>query len=386
MQLVDPRTSYCRLRDESRDVPRAPPFSPTNWSSLVALAQSESVCVDLLDLIEKRSLSDQLPADLLSRLVAFQWAAEESERRLRVLVRHIARLLESNEIDFVLLKGSAIICGDYGAAKGHRTINDIDILVKPGQLDKITQILLSNGFETELVLPDKLDEFWSSKHLPPFFHPDFNFPLEIHQLPLSTTGAAREPNLLSATEVFERSEVVVIDGSKVQIPCAEHMFFHAFYHSQISDLYDLECHDNYRAMIDCVLIVDKRSNSFDWNLLNSLAIDKRLRNALSLFIERISACVDQRAAQWPSVSARPAINRFRWWLVSKSPWVGRLMSVTVLHVREMRRALSQDGRNERQQLLRSNPDSWKYYPLWRQLTSLTLMISRWKYFLGKLRS
>ena len=382
---MDPRTSYCRLRDASRNVPGEPPFSPTSWPSLVALAESESVCVDLLDLIETSSLSDQLPADLLSRLVAFQWAAEESERRLRLQITHTAKLLESNEIDFVLLKGSAIICGEYGATKGHRTVNDIDILVEPGQLDKITQILLKNGFETELVLPDNLDEFWSSKHLPPFFHPDFHFPLEIHQLPLST-GAAQESNPLSATEVFERSEVVVMDGGKVWIPCAEHMFFHAFYHSQISDLYDLECHDNYRAMVDCVLIIDKRSSSFDWNLLNSLAKDKRMRNAMSLFIERISACVDRRAAQWPSLSARPAINRFRWWFVSKLPWIGRLMSVTVLHVREMRRALSQDGRNERQQILRSNPDSWKYYPLWRQLTSSTLMISRWKYFLGKLRS
>lgn len=65
---------------------------------------------------------------------------------------HVSGLLESENIDFLVIKGIAL--GALSQTPAGRGAGDVDILVDPGAVPRVHEIFLAHGFRPALALPD----------------------------------------------------------------------------------------------------------------------------------------------------------------------------------------------------------------------------------------
>ncbi|MGJ3196264.1 nucleotidyltransferase domain-containing protein [Peribacillus frigoritolerans] len=90
----------------------------------------------------------------------------------------VSELFTKNQIRLLYLKGPVIAADIYGDIS-LRTSKDLDILISITDLNKAEELLLSLGYEKEVV-PNVLNEWkWRSHHVV-YLHPQKNIQLEIH--------------------------------------------------------------------------------------------------------------------------------------------------------------------------------------------------------------
>ncbi|MFJ7991196.1 nucleotidyltransferase family protein [Peribacillus frigoritolerans] len=93
-------------------------------------------------------------------------------------MEQISKLFTENQINLLYLKGPVIAADLYGDIS-LRTSKDLDILIPIDSLEKAEKILLSIGYEKEVV-PNILNEWkWRFHHVV-YYHPKKNIELEIH--------------------------------------------------------------------------------------------------------------------------------------------------------------------------------------------------------------
>ncbi|MFP3510717.1 nucleotidyltransferase family protein [Peribacillus sp. SIMBA_075] len=93
-------------------------------------------------------------------------------------MEQISKHFSENQIHLLFLKGPALAADIYGDIS-RRTSKDLDVLIAITDLEKAEKLLLSLGYEKE-VLPNLLNEWkWRNHHIV-FFHPKKKIQLEIH--------------------------------------------------------------------------------------------------------------------------------------------------------------------------------------------------------------
>ena len=114
-------------------------ISPENVCAIMGEAFSQAVPLLALDILTK----DKIPAEILNKVATF--AAKNLN--LRQVQKGFVKLLDENEIPYVILKGEAA-AADYPDPT-LRLLGDIDILVEPENLEKVGKLLEDKGFEAD---------------------------------------------------------------------------------------------------------------------------------------------------------------------------------------------------------------------------------------------
>lgn len=341
-------------------------IKPKHWESLAWLVNNQFTPVDLYHHLHLLNVLDFVSPEEREFLEACARLAAEQEQLYFADVTRMVTALNAHGITATLLKGAALISGGYFPNAGQRFIRDIDFAVAPDVLDTTLSALEQHGFKMDLALPRPVEEYWRlHRHLPPMRHQDGFFNLECHLRPMDKTLLHAPP--FDSKSLLENGRCIETAAGSVNIPCAEHLVVHAFYHSQLSDMRELAGVDDYRAMIDMSTVVAKGGESFDWSFVSDLISSINAQRSFALFVDRTAHCVDSRALEWridrSSITHKKRVYSY----ISSHQRVGRSLIATAIYARAIRRALSCDARTERAKLFEANPTELRFSPVWRQL-------------------
>lgn len=355
--------------------------NPGAWEALAWLVGNQYVPVDLYHHVELNDALDAVPEPERGFLESCAELAVAQERKYLADVSRMATALNACGIIPTLFKGSALIAAGYFRWKGLRYIGDIDFVVPPGELDKAVDALEEADYRFEILLPRPIEAYWHSKHdLPSMWHEKGFLRLECHVRPMNKTVLFKAP--IDTSALVNNARQQMVDGSCVNIPCPEHLVVHAFYHSQLNDMYELAGTDNYRAMIDVSTVVERTGESFDWKYVKELIRSIKAEKSFALFVDRIAHCVDSRALEWPVAKTNIQSKKLIYAFSSKQKSVSLPIYAVTRFGKELWLGLSRDRRSERALLFAANPKNVDFAPRWRQLLSTSVWSKRVRWVTG----
>ncbi|WP_144549941.1 nucleotidyltransferase family protein [Peribacillus simplex] len=152
-------------------------ISESDWESFLQLAMHHRVYPIIytkLIKIDKRLI----PKNVIQTL--YQEYQKNTFQMLYLSgeMEQVSKLFTENQIRLLFLKGPVIAADLYGDIS-LRTSKDLDILIPIDSLEKAEELLLSIGYEKEVV-PNILNEWKWRHHHVVYYHPKKNIQLEIH--------------------------------------------------------------------------------------------------------------------------------------------------------------------------------------------------------------
>ncbi|MEN8304384.1 MAG: nucleotidyltransferase family protein [Campylobacterota bacterium] len=142
---------------------------------------------------------------------AYRQISQQNMLMSAELIR-VMKLFEENNIEALAFKGPALSQMAYGDIT-LRQYNDLDVLIKQEDRDKISKILESQGYEQVLMLTSVQEKNWY-KHVKDMslFHLQKGIHIELHWLLLDNDY----PIQVDLSSIWEYPQSVVINRQKVQ--------------------------------------------------------------------------------------------------------------------------------------------------------------------------
>lgn len=164
-------------------------------------------------------------------------------------VGKIFEIFNENKIDLIALKG--LVVRDLYPKAEFRTMGDADILVHEEDLERVKELLISEGYE----LKEGADNHGA--HLA-FTHKRF-WPIEVHWTLVNDDYFS--VNKSFEKELWDRARDVRIGSSKVLALCNEDLALHLCLHMGGHIIYG---GFGLRQLCDLVLLVEKEGEKIDW--------------------------------------------------------------------------------------------------------------------------
>ena len=351
-----------------------------NLDELAYFADNKHIAVDYYNNLCKLGLDGHLGKNAKLLLIVKRSEANSREQQLLTQLEHLTEKLSSADIDFVLLKGAALIANGYFDHPGQRRVSDIDFLVHKKDLDSVYDVLCSADYKCALNLAPPLSEYWNSKHLPPFHSESKKFRLECHHEPFESTIRYKAP--FTTEQVFKKAEVISFRHQTLKVPCPEHLLLSSFYHSEIDDVNGFVAFSNYRAYLDVSSITQRRGKAMDWSYISTKTHKNNYRKYFYRFLSNVQEKFDSSVENLPVYPNHPVNigTQIRDYVPRN---VRRVTASIIVHSREILKALSKNGQNERQHIYRHNPENWKFLPIYRQLISPSILKKRIVYLISR---
>lgn len=351
-------------------------LSANQLDEVAKFADNKLVPTDFYNSVKKLHLTGELSKGSKLLLEIRRHEAIAQDKNLLSQVEHLAKILNVSNIDFVLLKGTALICANYFDTPGQRIVSDIDFLVRKTDLDNVYSSLNKGGYESQLNLGSGLSEYWNSKHLPPFTSKKYHFRLECHHTPFEHTFRFEIP--ASTHDIFNKSKTIIVGTEHCKVPCPEHLLMSTFYHSEIADANGVAGINNYRSFLDSSAILTKHNSEINWGFVKETVAQKNYEKYFYHYLNRISNYFDSRVPESGAISDRTHSSPLLFSTNIPQSIRQLIVSITV-HCREFARAISATGRKERREIGKYNPDNWKYLPIYKQILTPKLLRSRIRY-------
>lgn len=153
---------------------------PLDWEYVLNIAGRNG----LLPLLSRNLLKyfrDRLPAEIDERLASFYQSNAQGNLYLSFKLTEVVKLLEDNGIPVLSFKGPTLAIQAYGDPALRHYV-DLDILVQPRHFDRAIELLLNNGYQSEISsgpLTRKLLFFTRQKDLS-LFSSDNRTRVELH--------------------------------------------------------------------------------------------------------------------------------------------------------------------------------------------------------------
>ncbi len=232
-----------------------------NWKKVVKKAKRQSIASPIFCILSK------LPNN---KLVQEKYLLQLKEDYLSTLGRNtivfnelkvLLKIFEKANIDFVLLKGTALLASVYPSL-AYRFMSDIDILVRDSDLSKAKDCMLSHSY-TQNISPYNQQKK-KSHHLPPFWNPAKNIRIEMHW----TIRISDSDFNINMAEVWTRIKKIKIGKSETYIFSPEDMILHLCFHLFFSNVNEMI----FRTLYDIVAIVQYYGDSIDWKLITDCSV------------------------------------------------------------------------------------------------------------------
>jgi len=112
-----------------------------DWDYLVKLSSEHLVMTTCYCRLEQRQLLSFIPDELKSYLREITTINRNRNVKIAQEIKAIAAIFNENNIDYALLKGAALLVGNYYNDLGERMIGDIDILISDKHIDNAFYLL-----------------------------------------------------------------------------------------------------------------------------------------------------------------------------------------------------------------------------------------------------
>ena len=147
-----------------------------NLEKLIKTTSKHLLLPLLYSKLKKTKLINELPKELVDYLKNIYEINLKRNQELIKELKIISTWFNENKINFVFLKGSALIASEVFENIGERMIGDIDILVDKNKIHDAQRILKNNGYyETAKYF------FFNERHLPRLAHKKKIFAVELHK-------------------------------------------------------------------------------------------------------------------------------------------------------------------------------------------------------------
>ncbi|MFD6210705.1 nucleotidyltransferase family protein [Peribacillus sp. NPDC060253] len=193
-----------------------------NWGEFLQLAMHHRV-YPLIYTKLKKADDNRIPPYIIQTLYK-----EFKKNTLQMLLlsgemEQVSELFTENQIRLLYLKGPVIAADIYGDIS-LRTSKDLDILISITDLKSAEELLLSIGYEKEVV-PNFLNEWKWRRHHVVYFHPQKNIQLELHWR--FQSFPMKEPKF---NELWERKRVSTLTSYPVYFLGKEDLLLYLISH------------------------------------------------------------------------------------------------------------------------------------------------------------
>tara|TARA_Y100001954_G_C15775111_1_gene586548 strand:- start:93 stop:1151 length:1059 start_codon:yes stop_codon:yes gene_type:complete len=233
------------------------PISHKFWEELVKIGSRHLVLPSIYGAITRNKLNSHVPKDLISYLEKITNVNENRNIEILKQIVFLSNIFEKNQIEYVFLKGAAMLILKPYDTINERMIGDIDILVSEKDLIKSQNILIDNGFKILNNDFNFVKDIIPQKHLKRVVHSNYIAAVEIHRRLLANPNA----NQIETKDVLRNK---LKTSSNLWIPSRNHLWMHTIFNWQYNDN-GLEYNNlSLRSFVDAVYLEDENINdSFD---------------------------------------------------------------------------------------------------------------------------
>lgn len=169
-------------------------FEKIDYYKMIKIAGNHLILPTLYLELKSKKYLKYIPKKLVKYLEYIYQINLSRNNKLLNEVKKIEKILNSNKIKFLLLKGAYIIKNSILKDLGSRMIGDIDILINKKDIEKIKKIV---GKKLDYHFKKTETIFWKKRHLPRLIKSDKEIGLEMH------------------TEILEEKKTHLMSGENV---------------------------------------------------------------------------------------------------------------------------------------------------------------------------
>lgn len=300
-----------------------------DWARLLRLANRHGL-TPLLTSHLSRLCEASMPAAILSRLRGdFQKTSALAVLQTGELLTLVAALADHG-IEAVPFKGPALAVTLYGHV-ALRRFGDLDILVRPGDVWRASEVIESHGFEADEQVPEARRSTRIRHDYVRMFRRDEGRTLvELHW------GIARRSFVISfdADALWPRLESMTLQGAKVLRPCAEDLLPMLCVHACRHGWETLEHIASFAELL-------RKGDALDWDRARRTAREMRCQRMMAFGVLLASRLFDApvpaaAAADLPTSRSHAAMARrvVRHWADDDDATLTRArIAHTALHLR-----------------------------------------------------
>tara|TARA_S200000501_G_scaffold369045_1_gene407835 strand:+ start:4258 stop:5322 length:1065 start_codon:yes stop_codon:yes gene_type:complete len=204
------------------------PNSQKFWNDVLKIGSSHLVLPAIYGAIRKKNIEHYAPQDLLLYLKEIYYLNYNQNIEILRQITFLSKVFKKNKIEYVFLKGSAILIEKPYDAIHERMLGDIDILVAEKDIIRALEVLIKNGFKENNNEFSFVKNIIDYRHLKRIVHSNYIAAVEIHSQLLDNTNK----HLIKPKDLLN-SKVQSSDGS--WIPSGFHLWLHAILNWQYND-------------------------------------------------------------------------------------------------------------------------------------------------------
>jgi len=197
-----------------------------DWDKLVTIGSKNLIIPTLYYSLKQKGSLQSIPLELKNYLEDISNLNKERNQNIINQLTYVSKIFHANNIEYVFLKGAAMLVSGFYSDIGARMLGDIDILVHPDQVSFSYEILLKNGFIKAKESAGNIA--LNPRHLTRLIPENDNFigAIEIHHRILKKRARG-----LDVLDIL--NEKVLISGK--YIPSVSHLLLHNIANWQIND-------------------------------------------------------------------------------------------------------------------------------------------------------
>lgn len=243
--------------------------------SIVALANQCWIVGALTHGIKQKKQWEALPALHREYLTEISQVYEERAVELVDEIVYSVKLLNHLEITPILLKGAATLLNGVAVPRSIRYMNDIDMLVKPEELEYATQEMVAQGYTLDDEAYD-IEEY-EHHHQSPMKRNTSKCYIELHRWHTKNTLLT----LLPSSELWHSAKLIPVNEPISVRECsATHQIIINIVHSELSDRGYFEKDIHLFQLVALFQLVNFYRDEIDWQKVASHFMEAGVQSVL----------------------------------------------------------------------------------------------------------
>lgn len=249
------------------------------WDQIVKIGSSHLILPSIYKALKTKKNNLKPPKRLMSFLEEITNENSRQNKEKYNQIDYITNLFNSESINYVFLKGAALLILNPFDAMNERMFGDIDILVSEDDIERAYTLLLKNGFkfiatDAETKLTRNFEGF-QGRHINRLINPNYICAVELHRELLRN----KYINLLKSDNVLKNKVSV---KKKYFIPSKYNLWEHSILNWEINDYGYYFNNLSFRAIIDTISLEPKKVN---YQILNRAKEFKHFYSLMSVFFK-----------------------------------------------------------------------------------------------------